>query len=474
METQSRGSLLASSAVRPLRVAFLVHQDTATPAEIAQIVRHSSSCWGGAYHGIFPTNGREVPGQWSTLLKLLDPDVIYSLAPLDETFVLELARTISKGGAGAVEGFRVIDRASERFVVRPSEFASPSFLTAIVPCHAQSMERLHRTVVQIEEAKRFIVAGDVPRLALALILLDNAAEVMMRRIVEDELDGADMYGRMLAKFPDGQLDAKGEALRNDIARRTITADRRRAIRKFFPEKVKFLSEERNFIQRPVGRVLIHLHSYRNEVQHHDRVRPGSIRPAVLILFDICIDLLVRLQPSGTSWDSDGDYTWLGAYGIVKDPPIAAIGVRDLRERIAKVLRSGLSLKASGVRTALVEHLNDRLDGMEDNISAIFGITSIKSDRALALKAVQYWHHHDRMMNIDDAKFESFVPPFGSDVITGWRLAAAQLNSGRDKMELFDRFAVIEDEFEPLEKTLDHVVSAIETAGEAQSDLERGA
>lgn len=94
MESQSRGSLLASSAVRPLRIAFLVHQDTATPAEIAQIVRHSSSCWGGAYHGIFPTNGREVPGQWSTLLKLLDPDVIYSLAPLDETFVLELARTI--------------------------------------------------------------------------------------------------------------------------------------------------------------------------------------------------------------------------------------------------------------------------------------------------------------------------------------------------------------------------------------------
>jgi hypothetical protein len=94
MDNRSSGSLVASSNIRPLKVGFLVHQDTATPGEIAQIVRFASGCWGGAFHAIFPTDGRKVPGHWWTLLKLLDPDVIYSLTPLDDAFVQELRREI--------------------------------------------------------------------------------------------------------------------------------------------------------------------------------------------------------------------------------------------------------------------------------------------------------------------------------------------------------------------------------------------
>jgi hypothetical protein len=48
------------------------------------------------------------------------------------------------------------------------------------------------------------------------------------------------------------------------------------------------------------RALRHLHDYRNELQHHDHVRPESIRPAALILFDITLDLMVTLVPGSTS------------------------------------------------------------------------------------------------------------------------------------------------------------------------------
>ena len=46
------------------------------------------------------------------------------------------------------------------------------------------MQLLYRTVVQLEEAKRFILDGDVARLRLALILLDNAVEVIMSRVID--------------------------------------------------------------------------------------------------------------------------------------------------------------------------------------------------------------------------------------------------------------------------------------------------
>jgi hypothetical protein len=50
------------------------------------------------------------------------------------------------------------------------------------------VDRLYRTVVQLEEAKRLIEQGDVAHLRLALILLDNAVEVMMHRVIEHELE----------------------------------------------------------------------------------------------------------------------------------------------------------------------------------------------------------------------------------------------------------------------------------------------
>ena len=75
------------------------------------------------------------------------------------------------------------------------------------------MDRLYRTVVQLEEAKRQIEQGDVAHLRLGMILLDNAVEVMMHRVIEDEFRHANMWARMLENFPDNNLDAKGQELR---------------------------------------------------------------------------------------------------------------------------------------------------------------------------------------------------------------------------------------------------------------------
>ena len=91
------------------------------------------------------------------------------------------------------------------------------------------MERLRRTVVQLEEAKRFILDGEVARLRLAVILLDNAVEVILHRRVNDTLQSANMYARMLQRFPDRQLDAKGEALRQEIAAKTIPQARQKKV-----------------------------------------------------------------------------------------------------------------------------------------------------------------------------------------------------------------------------------------------------
>lgn len=327
------------------------------------------------------------------------------------------------------------------------------------------MERLRRTVVQLEEAKRFILDGEVARLRLAVILLDNAVEVMLHRRVIEDLDRANSYARMLQRFPDSPLDAKGDALRQQIAAQTIPQARQKKVARFFGEKLTLLSEGGQ-LPAATARALRHLHDYRNELQHHDYVRPDSIRPAALILFDIALDLVVTLVPGSMSFGSDDNIDWLRDYGMEPVPFCRP----DLREVIAAQLRHGLLLDTDGVRAALIAHLGTRLDAMDANRTELAGYGLSPADLADMLR-----HHQHREQGLPDAPNAADIEPFdrlGS--IARWRSDAAGLTRISHRLELFDQFGTLEDELEPLEQGLQRVVDAIEAAGEVASDIARGA
>lgn len=328
------------------------------------------------------------------------------------------------------------------------------------------MERLRRTVVQLEEAKRFILNGEVARLRLAVILLDNAVEVILHRKVNDTLQSANMYARMLQRFPDGPLDARGEALRQEIAAKTIPQPRQKKVARFFGEKLTLLSEDGE-LPAATARALRHLHDYRNELQHHDHVRPESIRPAALILFDIALDLMVTLVPGSMSFGGDDNIDWLNDYGINPIP----FGRDDLREVIAKQLRRGLPLDTDGVRAALIAHLGTRLDVMDANSAELAGYGLSPIDLAGILQHHRRWEQGLPDAPPDDAD----IAPFDElNSLAHWRSVVAGLTSIDDKLDLFDRFGTLEDELEPLERGLQEVMDAIEAAGDVASDVARGA
>ena len=98
------------------------------------------------------------------------------------------------------------------------------------------MERLYWTVVQLEEAKRLVKQGDVAHLRLALILLDNAVEVMMHRVIEGKLRHANMYARMLENFPKGTLDPEGEKIRRDLSLQIVPLKQQKQIRRILERR----------------------------------------------------------------------------------------------------------------------------------------------------------------------------------------------------------------------------------------------
>ncbi len=328
------------------------------------------------------------------------------------------------------------------------------------------MERLRRTVVQLEEAKRFILDGEVARLRLALILLDNAVEVMLHRTVSEELRDANMYARMVRTLPEGPLDPKGEALRQELSAKVIAPSRQKKVARYFGEKLTLLID-RGRITPGTASALRHLHDYRNELQHHDHVRPESIRPATLILFDITLDLMVQLVPGSSVWASNDDMRWLQDYGIREPFPI---GRDDLREVIANGLRSGLPLDVAGVRDALIAHLGVRLDDMESNITELSADAQSAQELARMLRHLRTWER-----GLPDDPSETGVAPF--DALTSlprWRTSVKALGAIPDKLDLFDCFGKLEDEIEPLEQGLQEIVDAVEAAGEGAADIARGA
>jgi hypothetical protein len=187
-------------------------------------------------------------------------------------------------------------------------------------------------------------------LRLALILLDNAVEVMMHRAVGDELEHASFYSRLLERLPPGPLDADGEWMRSEFSAHVVPDKQARKVRRFFGEKLTFLATDRDRISRPVARVLRHIHDYRNETQHQDRVRVGSLRPATLILFDIATELLVTLNPGSVTWYSEDDYGWPTAGAQRRQRGEGPLGVLDaqLVENSALARAGGDSRRSRGV------------------------------------------------------------------------------------------------------------------------------
>ena len=336
-------------------------------------------------------------------------------------------------------------------------------------CTIYSVDRLYRTVVQLEEAKRQIEQGDVAHLRLGIILLDNAVEVMMHRVIEDKFWHVKIWARMLENFPDDNLDAKGQELRREMESHVIPLRRQKEIHRVFGEKIKFLSEDHDKIPLPCARALKHLHDYRNETQHHDEVREESIMSATLVYFEIATDFLVRLAPGTTIWIGGNNYDWLKKYGIQEKSPRPD----ETRLRIAEQLRAGLPLDIDGIRTALATHLKDRIEVMENQLAFVEGCLPEQLRAVSALKVVQFWHQDPMPPNASIEQVRAFVSPHGADAFTKLRIATDSMNQLADKLELFDRFATIEEEFEPLETIIDDTVSDIDRQIQHEIDVARG-
>ena len=110
------------------------------------------------------------------------------------------------------------------------------------------LERLEMMAVQLNEVSAFLVRESVSYARLAFILLDNAAEVIMRRNIEARLTHNKTMERVLRQWKEilerDPADAEARRHRDEVAREVVPRSARKELARSFDAKVDFIRDQR--------------------------------------------------------------------------------------------------------------------------------------------------------------------------------------------------------------------------------------
>jgi hypothetical protein len=325
------------------------------------------------------------------------------------------------------------------------------------------MDKVAQVVDQIEESKRLIQIGKLSDLRMALILLDNVAEVLMHRRAESEIAWSDHWEYDLKRMESWQhaQDPHFLEYKTEVAGRVISSPHKREIRQTFEAKPKFLSEDRHEIEEFLARTIGIIHRYRNKAYHRDNVRKETLRTIVLLLFELVCDLVVALPPDHLRIDPSEDRERLEKqYGISAHE----FTQKATLVKVLPVLKGALPLSLSDLRDDLADHLDLRIAELHDGVMIISEGVARQISSLEAVEAAKSWYSHvrqDQYSTRERARREAAVSVFEPRSCGRWKAKLPDLRRLDDKRHLFAVFADNEEEIEPVEDAVFGVVANID-------------
>jgi hypothetical protein len=327
------------------------------------------------------------------------------------------------------------------------------------------MQVLVNVVFQVDEARRYILDGREQQLRIALLLLENAAEILMDHRVQTDRENSAVWVRL--KEQASKLDKiAGESspgLKTLLDVPTQTKEKQEQIDRYYKDKVNFLAQSGGPLAQDFADALKHLHIYRNEAYHSSKVRPKTIRTAALILLEINCRLLMAL-PIESRWSYRESYetSWLiERFGVAAIRP----GSQEL-QAIVDQLRAELLPDDAVVRATLSEHLKDRMAEVTRQLDFIAPFFNIDRDSLLknlpSLEEVR-----------EELAPENYKSKYSSAFLTNLKRGIERLDKSKKRIEAFTRFAAVERDLEALEEITSGVETFLDKQIQMASDIARG-
>jgi hypothetical protein len=340
-------------------------------------------------------------------------------------------------------------------------------------------------VEYLDVARDLILANTEAKARMALVLLDNAAEVILYRLSSETLSWDD-FGRWVR--PERFSHAK-----------------RREIDRLFPAKLELLEQEHS-ITGETSEVLRILHLYRNVAFHRDTHNPAVISVLARIGFKAVADLFVQTR-AGIGLSGMGVFNnageWLSAYGLsdtyvdfgkaaIKiaaqltvgaEPNLCEVQVeltRDLHERAAALRRlvNGQLPWKSSVQLNLIlkwYEFKDAEPKLEDQLSEPFrslryriaaGEAVDVSREKLSSLEQQF---HDRY----EARLEAYEQRIRYEDLEDVDAKASQIQLKATLGNILSLYSELDAQLSTLEKYLDFASEEWDRAVQHEIDVRRG-
>lgn len=328
------------------------------------------------------------------------------------------------------------------------------------------MENIWNIVDQLEEAKKLISLGKTSSLRMALLLLDNTAEILMHREVMDLFFYEEFYKR-LDKYAKTTLpDNAYKQWRQTEKIRFIETKRMQQIDKSFDAKIKYLSENNDRIKKPLAKALNFIHRYRNEAYHREHIRKEILRPIVILFFEFVCDLFVDLWSGSYSFKStDNWHEYFVKYKISEDHSFQE---SDL-ELISNKLKEGAIIDFQSLKTSLKTNLKNRFADALENIKFLKG-ERIGSKINLPIDELKFIKNNNIIFEDRiDKELKEIVQEFN---FHDWVKRINELDIYVDKCSLFNVYASIEKEFEAIEYKIQYLADKLDSWIQLQIDIDR--
>jgi len=235
---------------------------------------------------------------------------------------------------------------------------------------------------QLEAARSYLQSRSVLGCRMALILLDNAAELMMHRELGEQFTRED-------KWAPKWEPARTQWFQGEFGPKYAPEERKGAEREFEP-KTRILCLRLRLISAEDRHILNVCHRLRCEAFHRGVLRPTILEHISTLLYLTVVELTIKLPfgsmtlpgPTLTAEES----VFLKRFDI---PHGMSLITDEGRQQMADRLRDGITLDVPSFLSALSDDLVERIDATVGGLETV-GETHDRSRIDRNLQYTQFW------------------------------------------------------------------------------------
>ena len=328
------------------------------------------------------------------------------------------------------------------------------------------MERLRLLYEQIEEAKRLMMSATLPHLRMSLILLDNAAELIMYRELGYRFARDDYYRPTRENLRRGGMEEGPFSLK-------YTEAERRAAEQEFKPMVKITLLRFRMISEKQATILRVCHEMRKDAFHRGEMNPTILQPLTQLLFLTVAEMAkafpVHSYSIAAGVPSGENAAFLARFGIRQDE----LSNENGKDKLFGKLVEGIAFDAF-VRQTLSRDLEERIDDTIGGLSYLNNGSSNRGELDHGLRYGQFWRGRGaeiaRMADeqnkppkdsLDEAYrewSENPGPRFTMDKLERWRKEASAIARVKHPADALAKYRAIERRFAPLEEDVSRAVA----------------